>query len=255
MLVRAGAGLELEDRFGATALMWAASRESLRPLRILLRAGAAVDHRSAAGTALHWALGWRRYQHLALLAAEGADLEVRDRDGWTVLSRAVRQRDQNMVEGLLQSGADGDVRSDLGWPPLAWASLAGDTETARALIHAGADVDVETPAAETALVLAARRGHLRNVAELIAGSATLDQRAEGVTALMWAAMNGHRPVVEELLRAGADPGLELLDGFDAAALAERFGHPDCATLLRDARNVGSRSRETSNGGLESRERS
>lgn len=62
---------------------------------------------------------------------------------------------------------------------------------------------------------------------------TCQSRTEcyGLTALMAAARSGHEPIVAFLLDHGADPSIKSSDGFTAADLARKFGHPKVAALL------------------------
>jgi hypothetical protein len=57
----------------------------------------------------------------------------------------------------------------------------------------------------------------------------------GYTPLAYAAMKGSMPMVEVLLRHGARPGLATREGDTPVELALRFGHPEVAERLRDAR--------------------
>ena len=65
-----------------------------------------------------------------------------------------------------------------------------------------------------------------NTAEDGSGAAT-----GGVTPLMAAAAGGHEPVVELLLRCGADPARRDAEGRTAAAYARAAGHPHLAARL------------------------
>jgi ankyrin repeat protein len=53
----------------------------------------------------------------------------------------------------------------------------------------------------------------------------------GWTALHWAAVGGHKDVVELLLNKGADVTAEDTDGLTALDLAEYGGHKEVFTLL------------------------
>jgi Ankyrin repeats (3 copies) len=61
------------------------------------------------------------------------------------------------------------------------------------------------------------------------------QHDNGYTALAYAAMKGSGPMVELLLRRGADAGLATRHGDTPVELALRFGHAEVAELLREAR--------------------
>jgi len=57
----------------------------------------------------------------------------------------------------------------------------------------------------------------------------------GYTPLAYAAMKGSVPMVELLLRNGANPALTTREGDTAVELALRYGHADAAELLKRAR--------------------
>ena len=61
--------------------------------------------------------------------------------------------------------------------------------------------------------------------------ATQTQDAGGCTPLHWAARGGHAPVVELLIRLGADTSVHNADGADARGVAEAAGKTEVATLI------------------------
>jgi serine/threonine-protein phosphatase 6 regulatory ankyrin repeat subunit B len=56
------------------------------------------------------------------------------------------------------------------------------------------------------------------------GAAVNGAQADGATALMAAAQNDHRPIVQALLARGARPNTEAPDGVTALMLASVQGH-------------------------------
>ena len=59
----------------------------------------------------------------------------------------------------------------------------------------------------------------------------------GYTPLAYAAMKGSAPMIELLLRNGADPAQTTKDGDTAVELALRMGHNEVADLLKQARKA------------------
>jgi uncharacterized protein len=59
----------------------------------------------------------------------------------------------------------------------------------------------------------------------------------GYTPLAYAAMRGNVPMIELLLRNGADPAQTTTDGDSPVEIALRFGHSEAADLLKDARRA------------------
>lgn len=58
------------------------------------------------------------------------------------------------------------------------------------------------------------------------------------TPLMWAAKEGHDPVVKELLAGGADISCTSKNGSTAPSLAKKYGHEKCVELLERAKKSG-----------------
>jgi uncharacterized protein len=61
----------------------------------------------------------------------------------------------------------------------------------------------------------------------------------GYTPLAYAAMRGSVPMIELLLRNGADPSKTTIEGDSPVELALRFSHGEAADVLKDARRAGS----------------
>jgi ankyrin repeat protein len=59
----------------------------------------------------------------------------------------------------------------------------------------------------------------------------------GYTPLAYAAMRGSLPMVELLLRNGADPHQATKEGDNGVELALRFGHAEVADALKQARKA------------------
>ena len=65
----------------------------------------------------------------------------------------------------------------------------------------------------------------------------------GYTPLGYAAMRGNLPMIELLLRNGADPMQTTKEGDSPVELALRFGHAEVADLLKQARRAAAESQE------------
>src|SRR5690349_9027603 len=135
------------------------------------------------------------------LVQRRADVNAPQVDGMTALHWAAYQDDFESVELLLGAGANAKAVNRYGIPPLTLAITNGDAAMVEALLKAGADPNSTLPGGETALMTAARVGTLASVKALVAHGARVDNKDEkhGQTALMWAAAEGHAPVVEMLI--------------------------------------------------------
>ena len=69
----------------------------------------------------------------------GADLEAKDKDGWTPLHMASERNYIEIAELLIEMGADVEAKDDKGWTPLHRASANNHIETAKLLLNWGVD--------------------------------------------------------------------------------------------------------------------
>lgn len=107
-----------------------------------------------------------------------------------------------LVQRLEQDGFDVNADTDLnGMTPLMWASINGHIDLVRFLLGRGADINQQA-------------------------------RLTGATALMCAASRGHAKVVKELLQKGAKADVADRKGWMALEFAERSGHAETATMLK-----------------------
>ena len=118
------------------------------------------------------------------------------------IADAAMNKNKDAVRSLLQKKVDVNAPQVDGTTALHWAVRANDLETADLLIRAGATVS------------AANR--------------------EGVTPMQLAAINGSAPMLEKLIKAGANPNAPLSKfGNTALMLAARTGKTDAVKLLLD----------------------
>ena len=84
------------------------------------------------------------------------------------------------------------------------------------------------------LVMAARTNNLKALEKAIAEGVNVNapDKATGLTALMVAVQEGHREIVETLLKAGAELDAKTGDGKTALDFAREKGHQDVAALLK-----------------------
>jgi ankyrin repeat protein len=100
------------------------------------------------------------------------------------------------------------------------------------LVATGANINSTDANGKTALMWAAENGHLETAQCLLIARASINTaRADGMTALMWAAMKGRVAVAEFLVRAGAMIDAARPDGKTALILAKSEGHNAMAKLL------------------------
>jgi len=165
-----------------------------------------------------------------------ADVNAPQVDGMTALHWAAHQDDLESVELLVRAGANVKAVNRYGVAPLTLAVTNGDGAMVETLLRAGADPNTTLPGGETALMTAARVGVLASVKALLARGATVDAKDQthGQTAVMWAAAEGHAPVVDMLIELGADFNARLASGMTPLLFAVREGRSDVVRVLLKA---------------------
>jgi ankyrin repeat protein len=68
-----------------------------------------------------------------LLLNKGADVEAKDKDGWTALIWAAQGGYEAMVRLLLDKRADVEAKDQYGWTALLWAAQEGHEAVVRLL--------------------------------------------------------------------------------------------------------------------------
>jgi uncharacterized protein len=252
-LLKAGADSNAVKSNGTTPLMMAAASGSVEAVKTLLDHGAGVNAKESAHgqTALMFAAALNRAAVVKLLLANGADAKIAT--NVRKLERVRFDQDGNVVEEKAppkdaeKTGAGGP-KSDEAVAEQDEAALAKAREAAEAaqrsdldvLAHALAFKSVEyrlaKPAARagdvanrpprkvgpdfmggmTALLYAAREGHMDSVRALLEAGADLNQvNGDKLSPLVTAIMNGHLDLAKYLLDRGADPNLAGLSGLTA----------------------------------------
>ena len=202
------------DKFGSTALMWAASYGRVEVARLLIEeARVAVDARNKAGrTALMFACKYASqvsacYEFVRYLLQEArADVTVRMKDDSAAFDWAVFGGHRPTME-LLAAHPDVDINgmNRFGCAAVQWAAAAGNVDTLRWLHTHGLGLGHVNGASHGAVAKAAWKGHL--------------------PALEWLLLDPSGPCLRWQC-ALRDP-----DGRSVAELAAMNGMHEAATLL------------------------
>ncbi len=134
--------------------------KNLRILReIAARQGEAVQPEQTVSTqrpaeALHRAAKAGDLNELNASLEAGADINRRDKQGWTALMHAVNKGNVLVVEILLEAGANVDVRAPDGATALFMSAVLGDPQIVAQLMKAGADISIQGPRGKTAVDVA-----------------------------------------------------------------------------------------------------
>jgi len=185
----------------------------------------------------------------SLIKERGADVafhfqELKRR---TALLSAVEKRRMEISEILItQYGAHVDDFDSDGMTSLYYASDKGYVELVHLLLRHGANVNKITTNRETnsCLTIASENCHPDCVVALIAAGANVNHvRNDASTSLILAAKKGCEAAVRALLGAGADPRIELPNGWTALHMAKHFKHLDIAALIEAAMGTEGTSQE------------
>ncbi|KAI9892857.1 MAG: hypothetical protein M1814_001016 [Vezdaea aestivalis] len=253
---------------GINALTHAAEKGHVTILARLLKDRKclkAISKRGPDGcTPLHWAV---RGQKTAaqLLLQNGANIEARNKYGWTPLHWAAIKGHNPSVEVLLNNGADIEVQARkrkrtalheaakhghettstgyLGYTALHSAVLGGHVSIARFLLESGAEFEVRPTSFlgsiadtyTTPLHWAAQRGDEAMARLLVEWGIDVAQCGwEFHTALHHAAERGHESIVCLLLEHGADVNAEDQDFWTPLSHAKYNKHEAVARILESA---------------------
>ncbi len=150
------------------------------------------------------------------------------------LYQAVKQGSVKELLVALRAGADANRADSTGTCPLMYAVLRGDADCVRVLLEHGALVDTTDRHGYTPLHVALRAPSPDCLSQLIAAGADVNRfTPNGWTPLGYAAMRNHVSCVRLLLQApGITPLVPNAYGENALHVAEKFGHDECARLLR-----------------------
>jgi len=268
-LVKAGADVNAARGDGVTALHAAAIDGDVEVARVLIAAGANVGASTVltGWTPLHLAAKLGQAAFVDLLVKNGADPNRRDTLGVTAIMLAAASGNAAAVTALLDAGANPNLKESVrGETALMFAAAEGRTDCAVVLLERGADWRATTtvfdwtklpktdprlasgdahpvkngksapePAAAaadekfrppsyielvgtqgglTALMFAARQGHLDTVRTFVGHGADLNEIDPGdaTTALMIAVVNGRFDLAMYLIEHGANPNLAQVNG-------------------------------------------
>lgn len=208
------------------------SRKSLFAVCLALAASLCQPSVAAAGVYedLRWAVEDNNIADLRKLLARGADPNTPDAHGNTLLMVAIRQKNPDLVDLLVDAGAKLNLRNKYGETAIMLASYNGLGGIVEKLYVKGAEVN---HGGWNPLIYAATNGHADIIQLLLGGGVQVNSTSEnGTTALMMAARGNHSDAVKVLLKNGADPNIKNESGGTALKWALARNHHEIAELLK-----------------------
>jgi uncharacterized protein len=210
-----GVAVNATDHYGHTALhlvSTATSGNTSAMAQLLLDSGADVHIQSKGGlTVLDSAAFTGNLECAKVLIAAGADVNHSDNTGkYTCLHEAITHNHSAIVQLLLENGATAVINRIVPAPcshgtvDMTALMMCGEADTVKLLLAAGADVSVSTDVGETCLHIAARRQCKAPVLCLLikAGADIHAVNNRGKTAAQVAHHLGHT-LIEQLLNRAA----------------------------------------------------
>ena len=111
----AGANLDLQDKYGNTALHYAAYCNHTEIAQALIAAGAEKNLQNKSGnTALHWAARDNHTETAQALIAAGAKINLQDQDGNTALHNAAYCNHTEIAQALIAASANVKLQNKYG---------------------------------------------------------------------------------------------------------------------------------------------
>jgi ankyrin repeat protein len=143
----------------------------------------------------------------------GADVNQKNRQGWTPLHFAAVRGQAGCAEVLIDNGAALDVRTGTLKTPLHFAADRGYLEITKHLVENGADIMARDDEQWSPLHFAAEKDRVEIAAYLIAEGAVVDARSKrGGTPLHEASASAGPEMIRLLLKSGADKNIEAANG-------------------------------------------
>jgi len=230
-LLKAGANANSVKANGTTALMLAAASGSAGAVRVLLDQGAAINAKETVHgqTALMFAAALNRDAAIKLLIARGANANVAT--AVRKLEKVRFDQDGNIVEdkpvaaksAATSTAEETNPQADLDALAHSLGFKSSEYRLAKPRPRAG-DVAARGPrkvgadfmGGMTALLYAAREGHQRAATALVEAGADVNQvSGDKFSPLLMAIINGHLDLARYLLDHGADPNVASETGITA----------------------------------------
>lgn len=167
------------------------------------------------------------------LIYKGADVNAKDKSGWTPLMYAARYNYIAIAKLLISNDADINIQGKWGKTALIIAVWKNHPDITKLLIAKGANKNIKGYLGKTALMYALKYNHPNIAKLLIAKGADVNARNDlGWTPLMYAARYNHPNIAKLLIAKGADVNAENNNGWTPLMHAKEKGYSNIVNLLK-----------------------
>ncbi|KAG2460994.1 caskin-2-like [Polypterus senegalus] len=243
--------INYQDFDGFSALHFAALTGTTDLISLLLEAKATVDIKDSNGIRpLHYASWQGMADKVLMLLRAGASVNMASQDGQIPLHLAAQYGHYEVSEMLLQHQSNPCILNKVQKTPLDLACEFGRLKVAQlllnsnmcaALLEGGENKDGLETACNTPLHLAARNGHKEIIQILLKAGISINRTTRAGTALHEAALYGKKEVVRLLLDSGIDVNLRNTYGQTALDIVNQFttshASKEIKQLLREASGI------------------
>ena len=250
-LLKHGAIVDLRDKLNKSSLHYGVERASRSSdtsfdvVSCLLNHGADINApMNGKYTALMMACRSQHVRLVKFLLQQGANVQVKDKDGKTALHFACeltftwKPASCDLLNCLTENGADINALRKDNRTPLMVASSCGGVDQITFLIKRGANVHLQDKNGDTVLHHAARNmnNSLEIVCALTAAGASQMCNNQGLTPLLVASSTGNNAAVEELLKNQEVTKEQRIDALEllGATMVSRWDFSDPYDILRQA---------------------
>ena len=239
-LLAAGAEVDASNSNGVRPLHHASGAGSVRNIRQLVAAGAALETQSGTGTPLHWAAGEGEGPAVRELLRLGASAEAKNAQGITAIIMAAARGSDDGVVALCDAGADTGMVLSGGLTTLHICADMGLEKACAAILrteHGSACAATRTTEEGGGLLpveLAARSGH-RGIVELLLPTSPVADSGATVDSLLSAQADSAAPAPSD---AGSGPSTQPVSEPAAARASPAARNEQAHAAALDAKANG-----------------